>query len=208
MEFFEKEEIHKTEPTHSIVKASLAERAIRNIKQRIYRFFAQNKTLNWIQILSKILEGINKAKSRVHGMRPIDINFDNAQKIWKRVYGDEFSKKKIKTKLKRGDYVRMSLGKGAFEKGYIPNWGDEILQIDKVKDHVKPVRYKVHDDKGEKFKGSFYGEELSHVRKDADTEYRIEKIVKKKKRVDGTYDLLVKFIGYPEREWIHETQLV
>jgi hypothetical protein len=60
MEFFEKEEIHKTEPTHSIVKASLAERAIRNIKQRIYRFFAQNKTLNWIQILSKILEGINK----------------------------------------------------------------------------------------------------------------------------------------------------
>jgi hypothetical protein len=74
-------------------------------------------------------------------MRPIDINFDIAQKIWKRIYGDEFSKKKIKTKLKRGDYVRISLGKGVFKKGYIPNWGDEILQINKVKDHVKPVRY-------------------------------------------------------------------
>nr|CAD2165323.1 unnamed protein product [Meloidogyne enterolobii] len=207
-EFFQNEEIHKMEPTHSIVKAALAERAIRHIKQRIYRYFAQNKTLDWIQVLPGILEGINKAKSRVHGMRPIDVNFDNAQEVWKKVYGDVFSDKKTTPKLKKGDYVRMSLGKGVFEKGYIPNWGDEILQVENVKRHVHPIRYKVQDDKGEKFKGSFYGEELARVRKDADTEYRIEKVVRKKKRPDGTYDLLVKFIGYPEREWIHETQLV
>nr|CAD2206020.1 unnamed protein product [Meloidogyne enterolobii] len=207
-EFFQKEEIHKMEPTHSEVKASLAERAIRHIKQRIYRYFAQNKTLDWIQVLPKILEGINKAKSRVHGMRPVDVNFDNAQEVWEKIYGDVFSAKKTKPKLEKGDYVRMSLGKGVFEKGYIPNWGDEILQVENVKKHVYPIRYKVQDDKGEKFKGSFYGEELARVRKDADTEYRIEKVIKKKKRSDGTYDLLVKFIGYPEREWIHETQLV
>ena len=207
-EFFHKEEIQKLEATHSTVKASLAERAIRNIKQRIYRYFAQNKTLDWVQVLPKIIEGINKAKSRVHGMRPIDVNFDNAQYVWEMIYGDVFSNKKMRPKLKKGDYIRMSVGKGVFEKGYIPNWGDEILQIERVKDNVDPIRYKVQDEKGEKFKGSFYNEELARVRKDADTEYRIEKVVKKKKRSDGTYDLLVKFMGYPEREWIHETQLV
>nr|CAD2173908.1 unnamed protein product [Meloidogyne enterolobii]CAD2190019.1 unnamed protein product [Meloidogyne enterolobii]CAD2200791.1 unnamed protein product [Meloidogyne enterolobii] len=53
-EFFEKEEIEKFEATHSTVKASLAERSIRNVKQRLYRYFAHYKTLNWIEILPKI----------------------------------------------------------------------------------------------------------------------------------------------------------
>nr|CAD2184911.1 unnamed protein product [Meloidogyne enterolobii] len=123
-DYFEKEEIQKNESTHSTVKASVAERAIRNVKQRLYRYFAQNKTLNWIDVLNKILEGINKSKSRVHGLRPVDINFKNAQEIWEKMYRDEFSKKRKKgAKLKEGDFVRMGVGKGAFEKGYIPNWG-------------------------------------------------------------------------------------
>nr|CAD2139286.1 unnamed protein product [Meloidogyne enterolobii] len=209
-EYFEKEEIEKFEATHSIVKASLAERAIRNVKQRLYRYFAHNKTLNWIEILPKILEGINKAKSRVHGMRPIDVNFKNAQEVWEKIYGDELSTriKKTKPKFKKGDFVRTSVNKGTFEKGYIPNWGDVIVEVDKVKDQSKPMRYKLKDDKGEKFKGSYYNEELTKVKKDAGTEYRIEKVFQKRKRPDGSYEVLVKFIGYPEREWIHENQLV
>uniref|UniRef100_A0A914NGP6 Integrase catalytic domain-containing protein n=1 Tax=Meloidogyne incognita TaxID=6306 RepID=A0A914NGP6_MELIC len=206
-EYFEKEEIQKIEPAHSTVKASLAERAIRNVKQRLYRYFSQNIILNWIDVLPKILEGINKSKCRVHGMRPIDVNFENAQEVWKKIYG-EFDFTKGKPKFKEGEHVRMSVGKGAFEKGYIPNWGDEILEVDQVYNQAKPIRYKVRDDKGEKFKGFFYGEELARVRKDADTEYRIEKVYRKRKRADGTYELLVKYIGYPEREWISESQLV
>nr|CAD2193641.1 unnamed protein product [Meloidogyne enterolobii] len=209
-EYFDQEEIQKLEATHSTVKAAVAERAIRNVKQRLYRYFAQNKSLNWVDILEKILNGINKSKSRVHGMRPIDIDFSNAQEVWERMYGNEFSskEKKSKQKLEEGDFVRMSIGKGAFEKGYIPNWGDQIVRVDKVQDQFYPVRYRIINDNGDKFKGYYYREELARVRKDADTEYRIEKVLRKKKRADGTYDILVKFIGYPEREWIHETQLV
>nr|CAD2191133.1 unnamed protein product [Meloidogyne enterolobii] len=209
-EYFDQEEIQKLEATHSTVKAAVAERAIRNVKQRLYRYFAQNKSLNWVDILEKILNGINKSKSRVHGMRPIDIDFSNAQEVWERMYGNEFSSKenKSKQKLVDGDFVRMSIGKGAFVKGYIPNWGDQIVRVDKVQDQFYPVRYKIINDNGDKFKGYYYREELARVRKDADTEYRIEKVLRKKKRPDGTYDILVKFIGYPEREWIHESQLV
>jgi len=169
--------------------------------------FAQNKSLNWVDILEKILGGINKSKCRVNGLRPIDIDFSNAQEVWERMYGTKFSKR-IKSKLKKGDFVRLSIGKGAFEKGYIPNWGDQIVRVDKVQDQFYPVRYKIINDNGDKFKGYYYREELARVKKDADTEYRIEKVIRKKKRADGTYDILVKFIGYPEREWIHETQLV
>ncbi|KAL3094957.1 hypothetical protein niasHT_021225 [Heterodera trifolii] len=121
---FDEEEVEKYESNHSEKKAALAERAIRQIKNRVYRYFAQLKTLNWVDVIDKIVNGINKSPSRVHGMRPID---------------------------------------GQFEKGYIPNYGDEILEIDAVKRHTKPMRYKLRDAKGEKFKGFFYPEELTPV---------------------------------------------
>ncbi|KAL3106987.1 hypothetical protein niasHT_011191 [Heterodera trifolii] len=78
-EFFEEQEIEKHEPVHSSVKASVAERAIRNVKQRLYRYFAEMETLNWLDAVQKIVDGINNAPSRIHGMRPIDVDFSNAQ---------------------------------------------------------------------------------------------------------------------------------
>ncbi|KAL7080355.1 hypothetical protein ACQ4LE_000097 [Meloidogyne hapla] len=177
---------------------------------RLYRYFSQNKTLKWIDIVQKIVYGINRSRCRVHGMRPIDINFENAQEIWQKMYGRIFLNKNKNSisKLKKGDFVRMSVGKGTFDKGYIPNWGDEILEVDQVKDQSTPLLYKIKDDRGEKFKGSFYKHELTKVRKDDETEYRIEKVYRKRKRADGTIEMLVKFIVYPDKEWITESQLV
>ncbi|KAL3117299.1 hypothetical protein niasHT_001217 [Heterodera trifolii] len=45
---FDEEEVEKYESNHSEKKAALAERAIRQIKNRVYRYFAQLKTLNWV----------------------------------------------------------------------------------------------------------------------------------------------------------------
>ncbi|KAL3111042.1 hypothetical protein niasHT_012960 [Heterodera trifolii] len=207
MEFFEEQEIEKHEPVHSAVKASVAERAIRNVKQRLYRYFAEKETLNWVDAVQKIVDGINSSPSRVHGMSPIDVDFSNAQKVWKRLYGHP-SLQKRSPRFRKEEFVRMSREKGQFEKGYLPNYGDEILEIDEVLKAVRPIRYKLRDEHGEKFKGSFYEQELTRVRKDAETSYRIEKVYRKRKRADGSNEMLVKFIGYPNREWIHESQLV
>ncbi|KAL3117887.1 hypothetical protein niasHT_006443 [Heterodera trifolii] len=190
-EFFEEQEIEKHEPVHSSVKASVAERAIRNVKQRLYRYFAEMETLNWVDAVQKIVDGINNAPSRIHGMRPIDVmTFQMLRKC-----GSEY------------EFVRMSREKGQFEKGYLPNYGDEILEIDEVLKALRPIRYKLRDEHGEKFKGSFYEQELARVRKDAETSYRIEKVYRKRKLSDGSTEMLVKFIGYPNREWINESQL-
>ncbi|KAL3097676.1 hypothetical protein niasHT_024737 [Heterodera trifolii] len=196
---FDEEEVEKYESNHSEKKAALAERAIRQIKNRVYRYFAQLKTLNWVDVIDKIVNGINKSPSRVHGMRPIDVNFKNSQKVWEKMFGADqhralFGKHRKKPKFVLDQTVRMSIAKGQFEKGYIPNYGDEILEIDAVKRHTKPMRYKLRDAKGEKFKGFFYPEELTPVRKEADTTYRIERVFRKRKRADGTMEVLVKFI--------------
>lgn len=184
---------------------------IRTIKHRLYRYFAEKQTMNWIDVIQKIVDGINRSKSSVHGLRPIDVNFKNAQQVWKKIYGNLLSTKKIKTKVKfkKDDYVRMSKDKSKMEKGYLPNFGDELLQIDVVKDQNTPTLYKLKEADGnkEKFKGSFYQEELTKVRKDAETTYRIEKVFKKRTRADGQKEFYVKFIGYPQRQWILESDL-
>lgn len=209
-ELFEREGIEKFEATHSTVKASVCERAIRNIKMRLYRYFAEKHSLNWIDVVQLIVNGINRSKSRVHGMRPVDVNFKNAQKVWKKIYGEELSAnlKNTKKKFVVGDTVRMSRGKGQFEKGYLPNWSDEILEIAAIKNQSRPVLYKVQDEKGQKFTGNFYGEELAKVRKGAETTYRIEKIFKKRTNPDGTKELFVKFFEDQDRYWIKDSDLV
>uniref|UniRef100_A0A914HYK8 Integrase catalytic domain-containing protein n=1 Tax=Globodera rostochiensis TaxID=31243 RepID=A0A914HYK8_GLORO len=201
-EFFEQQDIAKHEPVHSSVKASVAERAIRNVKQRLYRYFAQKETLNWVDVVQKIIDGINKSVSRVHGMRPVDVNFKNAQQVWLRIYGtdddggDKQQRRRRRPRFRKDEFVRMSREKGQFEKGYLPNYGDEILTIDAVLEGVRPVRYKLRDERGEKFKGTFYEHELARVRKDAETSYRIEKVYRKRKRADGSTEILVKFAGF------------
>jgi hypothetical protein len=206
-EYFEKEDIHKLEASSATVKASLAERAIRNLKQRLYRYFSHNKTTTWINVVQTIVNGINRSKSRVHGMRPIDVNFENAQQVWNRIYGDLLiPKRKLKPKFKVGDLVRVSIGKGIFEKGYIPSWGDQILEIDSIVSKSEPVKYRLAN-RGQLLKRHFYGEELAIARKETDIEKKIEKTLRKRKLPDGTLEVLVKYVGIEEPEWIHEDQL-
>lgn len=217
-QYYAEKEIEKMQSNTSSIKASLAERCIRTIKQRIYRYFSQAQTMNWVDVLDHIIDAINHSKSRSLGdnLRPVDVNFKNANKIWLKNYGYLFknnsARRNKQPKFKKDDYVRMSRDKGIFEKGYAPNYSDEILQIDAVKRarggvKANPVRYKVRDEKGEKFLGSFYETELARTKKDANTSYRIEKVYRSRIQ-DGKKQLLVKFMGYPDREWIDESQLV
>lgn len=60
-----------------------------------------------------------------------------------------------KPKFAVGDKVRISKYKRkVFEKGYTPNWTEEIFVIDKVLP-TKPVTYSIVDLMGKEIKGSF-----------------------------------------------------
>jgi hypothetical protein len=142
-------------------------------------------------------------------MRPIDVNFKNAQMVWKRIYGNELTTKrrKGKPKFQLGDFVRVSRRKGIFEKGYIPSWSDVIYKIERIKDQARPMKYKISRN-GQPLRGLYYGEELAKVREEADTNDKIQKVLRKRKLPDGTLEVLVKYVGREEPEWIHENMLV
>ena len=92
-------------------------------------------------------------------------------------------------KYKIGDKVRISKLKRHFEKGYTPNWTEEIFVIDEIL-NTNPVTYRLKDLNQEEIKGTFYEQELSKAKQEI---FRIEKIIKKDYKNKRA---LVKWKGY------------
>jgi hypothetical protein len=105
----------------------------------------------------------------------------------------------------------MSRNKATFDKGYMPNFDNEIIQIEEAKASMPPygaVRYSVKDQKGEPFDGYFYEPDLTKVRRDEQIPYRIEKELKRRKNAKGKLEYYVKFYSDPVAQWIDESHLL
>ena len=92
-------------------------------------------------------------------MKPKDaVHSKNAPKVYNVLYRNY---KAIYPffKFDIGDKVRISKKKRTFEKGYTPNWTEELFVIDKQLD-TSSVMYKLKDLNGENIEGSFYEPEL------------------------------------------------
>ncbi|KAL3075905.1 hypothetical protein niasHS_012822 [Heterodera schachtii] len=85
-EFYTEKGIQKFE-TSSKKKAAVAERAIRTLKTRLYKYFSANNTSVWVDVVPKFLSAINNSVCRATGLRPNEISDANARQVWKRVYG-------------------------------------------------------------------------------------------------------------------------
>ena len=118
-----------------------------------------------MDVLLYIIDSINNSKSRVIGMKPIDVNLKNADELWERIYGESARENRIlpqTTRYRMGDKVRIAKQKGQFEKSYVPNYTQEKFKITKIR-QGKPQTYQLEDEKGEKIVGKFYNPELSRV---------------------------------------------
>ena len=113
--------------------------------------------------------------------------------------------KRIKPKYAVGDKVRITVKKKKFQKGFTQNWTDKIYTITKVLTTLPPT-YKIRDDK-EEIEGSFYQQELQKTNQDT---FRIEKVLRYKKKPDGTRLARVKWVGYNNtyNSWIPESEII
>ena len=207
--FYKQNNIDKLVAQNPDVKAGVAERFIRTLKARLYKYFSQNKTERWLDALPRIVDSINNTKSRATGMKPNDINFNNAHDVWERLYGEAMSaghQKPKYPKYKKNDSVRIAKQKKYFEKSYLPNYTEEVFTIDKVK-RGKPQTYELKDDAGEDITGLFYNEELSKTRRQKDKKLRIENVIRERKR-RGQKEYLVKLRGEEKEIWVNEKDLL
>ena len=142
-------------------KSSVVERWNKTMKNRMWKMFTvNNNTVYWDKI-DKLVNDYNNARHSSVKMSPVEASKKkNENKVWTNLYGDLTYLKPGKPKFAVGDKVRISKYKRkVFDKGYTPNWTEEIFVIDKILP-TKPVTYSIVDLTGEEIKGSFYEQEL------------------------------------------------
>ena len=111
---------------HNEGKSVIAERFIRTSKYKIYKYMTSISKNVYIDKLDDIVNKYNNTYLRKIKMKPIAVKpstyFDSSKEI-----NDENPKFKI------GDIVRIPKYKNIFEKGYVANWSEEVLLLQKLK---------------------------------------------------------------------------
>ena len=182
-------------------KANVVERFNRTIKEKMWKWFTKNNNHKWRKILPQIVNTYNNTVHRTIKMKPNEVTKKNEMKVWRIQYRKLKKAKNIK--YKPGTYVRISKIKRTFEKGYLPNWTSEVFVVDTVNIKYDPPLYYLKDLTGESIEGGFYEQELQQVHYDPQQLWEIEKIIKRKPN-----EMLVKWRGYPDYQWIPRNRLV
>ena len=186
-------------------KASVVERFNRTFKQRLYRYMTTYNMPSYLSALPALVKGYNASFHRSIGMAPDDVNLDNANEVWEKLYDDKKNKKRKTAALKVGDKVRLNKKHRPFKKGYLPGWTEEVFVVSKVRRDGNVVVYKISEWDDTPIKGTFYEEDLQKVTTVDDDLFRIDSIVKRKKDT-----VLVRWKGWPAKydSWINKKDLV
>ena len=146
--------------THNEGKSVVAERFIRTLKNKIYKYMTSISKKFYIDKLDDIVNEYNNTYHRATKMEPVNVNNNTYINIDKEVV----------------DHVRISTYKEVFAKGYTPNWFKEIFVIKKFKNTVSWT-YFINDLNGEQITGTLYEKELQKKNQE---EFRIEIVIQRK----------------------------
>ena len=181
-------------------KSAIVERFNRTLKTEMWKRSTAKNTRNWIDMLDDLVKRYNNKVHSTIGMSPVAASKEeNSVKVSKNNEKRRGSLRKGVKKFVVGDTVRISRTKLLFERGFHPNWTEEIFTVVNVNNTV-PITYKLKDSSGEALDGSFYNEELQKTTQQI---YRIEKVIRRK-NINGVEHVLVKWMGYNEKfnQWI------
>ena len=195
--------------TENEEKSSVVERWNRTIKRIMWKYFTANNTNKYIKVLPDIVHKYNNTYHRSIKCSPTTAREPSSyQHVFDSLFGGGGGDKRSTAtaaaskpaKFKVGDRVRIVKKNNTFEKGFTPNWTEELFTISTVK-RTQPITYTLADTKGESIQGTFYEQELQKTKQEI---YRIEKVVKKRRRNDGTQEVYVKWKGYSNdfNSWI------
>ena len=188
--------------TENEEKSSIAERWIRTMKEKMFKYFTDNNTYKYIDVLPDLVEDYNNTVHSSTKLTPIDASKKkNELTVWRNLYPDRYKTSRLNPKFSVGDEVRITKKKKVFEKGYTTRWTEEIFTIKEIRE-TNPITYKLEDLQGEEIEGTFYEPELQKTKQQI---YRIEKVIEKEKGRS-----FVKWKGYPDKfnSWVDNKDLI
>ena len=115
--------------THNEGKSVIAERFIRTLKNKTYKYMTSVSKNEYIDKLDDIVNKYNNTYHSTIKMKPVDVKL-NTYINSSKVINDK------DPRLKTGGIVRISKDENIFAKGYAPNWSEDVFAIEKVKHNV------------------------------------------------------------------------
>src|SRR5882757_742063 len=189
------------------IKCAIVERFNRTLKGRMFKYFTSRGTRRYVDVLQDFVTAYNNSYHRSIKMRPSDVNRKNEKQVFKNLYKydsirDILENKPKKATLKTGDKVRKAYDKKAFDRGFYPNWTDEVYTVEKSIKGDNQIVFRLKDYSGNIIEQRFYPEELQKITENL---HRIERIIKSRKR-KGKKEYFVKWLNYPEsyNSWVSD----
>lgn len=197
------------------IKCAVAERVIRTIKNKIYKYLTYANTLKYIDVLDKIVDTYNITPHRgLFGHVPFDIHLmSDPEKIDHficKVYKKRRARiKRITSPLEVGQCVRLvtrDSRKESFQKGFLPRNSREIFTIIHREDTHIPITYTISDLDNNPIHGTWYHDELVPCSKP--TAFKIDIIRTRRRR--GSLQYLVQYIDYPDSspKWVTKNMVI
>ena len=110
-------------------KSVVAERFIRTLKTKIYKYMTSiSKNVN-INKLDYIVNEYNNTYHKTIKMKPVDVK-ENTYTDFKKEVNDKDPEFKV------DNHVKISKYKNIFAKGYTPNWLEKVFAVCKIKNTV------------------------------------------------------------------------
>ena len=143
--------------THNERKSVIAERSIRTLKNKIYKYMTSISKNVYIDKLDDIVNEYNNTYHRTIKIKPVDVNSGNYVEY-------NVNSNDEDPKFLVGDNVRTTKYNNNFPKGYTPNWPEEVFVVKKLKNTL-PWTYVINDRNNEEIIVIF-GQIKKHIKKD------------------------------------------
>ena len=186
--------------TYNEPKGTIAERFIRTLRTKIESHYIIDQQTVWYDILPQLLHEYNTTRHRSIKMTPEDAcKPENFRRVYRTLYDKTYDE--IKPMFNVGDKVRISVHKGLFEKGTTANWSEEIFEVREIVSYTRPITYRLKDLAGELVDGAFYNQQLQKTDQEI---YRVDRVLRRRKKRDGTREIYVRWEGYPDKfnQWV------
>ena len=191
------------------IKSSPAERFIRTLKSKIYRYLTANNTRTYLNVLHELVGAYNNTIHRglTSGQTPRQVHLMKDPRSLRGQFRKIFksarpTRNPPTSPLTSGRAVRIAGAERSsrFNRGYLAQNTEEIFIIDKVLRQQDLHTYRLRDLRGEPIRGVFYREELVPV----SLPERFPVRVLRSRTRRGKREYFVRWVGYPESEnsWI------
>ena len=194
--------------SRSDTKSSMAERVIKTIKGKLHRYMEEKNTFRWIDVLQDFVTSYNNSYHTSIKMTPSQAQQAPSYTVWKNQYQSRPRRLRERRarkpqretreyKFNVNDDVKISAKRHPFTREYDQRYTTETFVITERRKKGVLSLYKIKDLNNKGIIGEFQDDELTKVLVPDNKTYKIDKVLKERRRKNKT-EYLVSWRGWPK----------